>query len=93
LEAIWNLVAQQKHLPRFTIMAQQGEPQGWVGFLSASGSRKDRRENVGLLFTFWWAIWKVRNDAIFRGLLRSPNHLSRVIIEEIDLYLAAIAMN
>jgi hypothetical protein len=48
---------------------------------------------VGLLLTFWWGIWKARNDAIFRGLLRSPNHLSRVIIEEIDLYLAAIAMN
>jgi hypothetical protein len=42
LEAVWNLVAQRKHLPSFTIMAQQGGPLGWVGFLYASGSRKDR---------------------------------------------------
>jgi hypothetical protein len=46
-------------------MAVSGEPTDWIRMILTSGSRKEKRVNLGLLFSFWWQIWKERNRRVF----------------------------
>jgi hypothetical protein len=63
-EAVWNL-AQHHDLPPYATMSHQGGPEGWVRFISSSGTKNEKRKKLGLLFTFWWGICKARKNVIF----------------------------
>jgi hypothetical protein len=55
-EAVWNLLAGHFNLPSFNQISLSGGPVQWSEYLSASGSKKEKREKLGILFYFSWAI-------------------------------------
>jgi hypothetical protein len=46
-------------------MVVQGGPKQWFNFVLRSGNKKGKQRKSGVLFTFWWLIWKERNKRIF----------------------------
>jgi hypothetical protein len=64
-EAVWNLIAPHFNLPGFSVMVVQGGPKQWFNFVLRSGNKKGKQRKSGVLFTFWWLIWKERNKRIF----------------------------
>jgi hypothetical protein len=48
-------------------MAQADGPCQWVRRLLQGGSTKEKKRRLGILFTFWWAIWKERNRRVFES--------------------------
>jgi hypothetical protein len=64
-EATWNLVADKFNLPGYANLTLLGNPVGWVRQITRTGSRKERKQKLGILITFWWMIWKERNKRIF----------------------------
>jgi hypothetical protein len=38
----------------------------WVRLLIAFGSKKEKKPKLGILFMFWWQIWKERNNGVFQ---------------------------
>jgi hypothetical protein len=64
-EALWNLVASRFSLPSFAVMRFKEGPIEWTNSLLASGSNKDRRKKIGILFCLWWLVWKEKNPRIF----------------------------
>jgi hypothetical protein len=37
-------------------MAPAQKPPDWISLLLESGTRKDKRKKLGILFSFWWMI-------------------------------------
>jgi hypothetical protein len=54
IEATWNRVAASFNLPNFTKLQSQEGPHGWIQGIKGSGSCKEKRKMLGILFTFWW---------------------------------------
>jgi hypothetical protein len=50
------------------------------------GSRKDKRKNLGILFTFWCMVWKERNRGIFEDKHLSGLQVAHLIKEDILLF-------
>jgi hypothetical protein len=67
-EATWNLVATTFGLPHFNVMSLRGDPTSWMKYLLRTGSKKEQRKMVGILFIFWWNIWKERNNQFSKML-------------------------
>jgi hypothetical protein len=65
---------------------EEGGPVGWVSLLSSIGNKTQKRANLGLLFTFWWNVWKERNRRIFYHKARSVPQLFDWILEELVSY-------
>jgi hypothetical protein len=83
IEATWSLVAAKFGLPHFNVMSLRGDLASWMEYLLRTGSKKEQRKMVGILFIFWWNIWKERNNQIFRNASRSPTMLFNIIREDI----------
>jgi hypothetical protein len=60
-EALWQNFAPVFHLPLYQVMMQQGGLIDWVLHLSSPWDANTKRNNLGLLFFFWWSLWKERN--------------------------------
>jgi hypothetical protein len=58
VEVVWNLVAPQVGFRSYNQMLSLGGPVSWVTFLAKHGSKEDQKRNLGVLFLFWWLIWK-----------------------------------
>jgi hypothetical protein len=84
-EAVWNLVANKFHLLELFGFSSSDGPVGWVSFLTSSGSTKQKRRKLGILFTFWWRIWKERNRRVFEQLETSTFQLAELIYEDNSL--------
>jgi hypothetical protein len=65
-EATWNLVASKFALQDNSLIAAGG-PFEWVKQIRRSGSKEEKRKKMGILTTFWWMIWKERNNRIFQS--------------------------
>jgi hypothetical protein len=52
--------------------------------------KKDKRRKLGILYDFWWAIWKERNRRIFDNIDRSPNQLTSLLKDDIILHLSVM---
>jgi hypothetical protein len=63
-EALWNAFSSRLGLPRYDILPAEGGPREWVRCLLTMGNKRERKKNLGYLFTFWWHIWKERNHRI-----------------------------
>jgi hypothetical protein len=85
-EAVWNSIANKFRLPSFIVLSGAGGPKQWVRSLLAAGPKKEKKRKLGVLFTFWWLIWKERNSRIFEDKERSLVSLSQLIQEEITLH-------
>jgi hypothetical protein len=79
------MVASKFHLPSFSDLLPEGGPSDWMRVMSNSGSKKEKLCKVGILFTFWWMIWKERNRRIFENSELSTPCLALLIIETIRL--------
>lgn len=64
-------------------------PQEWVRVFLKLGTRKKRKITLGILFAFWWEVWKERNRRNFERGEQSVPAISRRIIDEIKLHHAA----
>jgi hypothetical protein len=82
-EAAWNACVPRLGLPQYSIMLTEGGLMNWMEYLSGTGNKRHPRMRIGMLFTFWWNIWKERNNKISREELRSPQVLSSLIVDEI----------
>jgi hypothetical protein len=64
-EAVWNLVTAKFHFPSYSHLPQEGGHVGWILHFLRSGTKKDKRRKLGMLFSFWWEVWKEQNRRIF----------------------------
>jgi hypothetical protein len=64
-EADWNAIASIFHLPHYALMSYAGGPMEWIKNLQQAGYTEDKRKKLGILFMFWWFIWRERNSRIF----------------------------
>jgi hypothetical protein len=64
-EATWNLITQKFQLRAYSVMGHLEGPLEWVRELLRVGSKSLKRTNLGILFTFWWLIWKERSRRVF----------------------------
>lgn len=63
-EAAWNMVAARHLLPSYDQLLLDRTPKGWVNYLLATGSSVEKKRKLGVLFSFWWEIWKGRNRSV-----------------------------
>jgi hypothetical protein len=52
-------------------MISNGGPIEWVRYLNKIGTKEEKKQRLGILFSFWWRIWKERT----KGFLRALNNL------------------
>jgi hypothetical protein len=64
-ETVWNLVAARFNLPSYAEMPPEGGPVEWVKSMLKSGTKREKRRKFGIVFNFWWQIWKEHNRIIF----------------------------
>jgi hypothetical protein len=67
-------------------MNAEGGPLGWVNTLITEGERESRRKRLGLLFSFWWHIWKERNRRIFKGCDQSTLQVSLLLQDQLHAF-------
>jgi hypothetical protein len=54
------------------------------------GPKKIKKKNLGILFNFWWNIWKERNRRFFYHKEASVSHLASQIVEEVNILVVAL---
>jgi hypothetical protein len=90
-EAVWSQVANMLNLLAYFQLRLTGGPAQWAETLISTGTKKIyRRRKLGILFYFWWAIWKESNTRIFDNRDRSPNQLISLLKDEITLHLSVL---
>jgi hypothetical protein len=70
------------------LQSQEG-PHGLIQGIKGAGSCKERRKRLGILFTFWWQLWKGRNRRIFEAKEILASALAGVIKDEVLVYRVA----
>jgi hypothetical protein len=66
-------------------MLATGGPVQWIESLLKSGPEKEKKKNLGILFTFWWFIWKDRNNRFFEDKHKPFRALASLIQDEVRL--------
>jgi hypothetical protein len=61
--------------------------------MSTGGNKKMRGRRLGIVFTFWWNVWKERNRRIFDNEERYVPQLSRFLEEELIIYSRASVLS
>jgi hypothetical protein len=89
-EALWNSICATYNLPSFSSMAQEGGPLQWVRNLLVSGSSKEKKRKLGILFTCWWQIQKERNRRIFEEKELSVPRVAAQIHDHLQLLSQAL---
>jgi hypothetical protein len=84
-EALWNIIAERCDLPDYITMSNHQDPVQWVCFLLRSGDKRTERNRLGILFCFWWQLWKERNRRIFQNAELSVNQVAAIIQRELTL--------
>jgi hypothetical protein len=65
-------------------------PAIWAETLNSTGTKRDKRRKLGILYDFWWAIWKERNRRNFDNIDRSPSQLTSLLKDDIVLHLSVM---
>jgi hypothetical protein len=76
-EAVWNIVAGKFALPGYDALNHSEGPLGWIQQIASSGTTRQKRKNLDIMFTFWWMVWKERNRRIFEQEELSPQALAK----------------
>jgi hypothetical protein len=84
VEAVWNIIASFFQLPNFDTMKTPDNYSDCFTLLISSGSKKEKRAKLGILFTFWWQIWKERNGRIFQGEEHPVSRVTALIHDQIQ---------
>jgi hypothetical protein len=64
-------------------MSASGSYLEWVRILLATGSKKEKKIKLGILFMFWWQIWKERNNRVFHEGEHSVTRVVGLIKEQV----------
>jgi hypothetical protein len=88
-KAVWNIVAGKFAFPVYGALNHSKGLLGWIQQIASSGSRRQKRRNLGIFFTFWWMVWKERNMRIFEQEQPSHQALARLIQDSISLQFLA----
>jgi hypothetical protein len=88
-EALWNLTRNQHGLPTYDTLMAAGGPVDWVRSLLISGTAKEKRKRLGVLFSFWWQVWKESNRRIFEGKEKSVPQVANLLKEHIASFFSA----
>jgi hypothetical protein len=64
-EAVWDMTAQSFNLHPTVFPFQKGNIGDWLHSIDRAGTKKQQLKTVGIMFFFWWGIWKERNRRIF----------------------------
>jgi hypothetical protein len=66
-EAAWGSFIQQLNAqPPISDFCANGT-MSWFQQIAATGSKRLQRKRAGVVFLFWWHVWKERNRRIFEG--------------------------
>jgi hypothetical protein len=76
-------VATRFAMPGCAALNHSEGPVGWLQYIAASGDKRQKRRNVGILCTFSWMVWKERNRRIFEHVELPPNNLATLIHDSI----------
>jgi hypothetical protein len=63
----------------------QGGPMEWIKNLQQAGYTTDKRKKLGILFTFWWFIWRERNRRFFYDKHKSFRATANAIQDQVVL--------
>jgi hypothetical protein len=85
IEALWNLIATRLSLSNYTQMIQNDGPKEWVATIPRGGTRRDKADRLGILFSFWWGLWKEHNKRTFNHEDISTKEVAQLIINDIDM--------
>jgi hypothetical protein len=86
-QAAWNLTVDNFNLPLYGEMA--AAEKRLIGSNTLNQGKKEKKRKLGILFTFWWMIWKERNRRIFEDSHLSAQQLARMARDEIQLHLTS----
>jgi hypothetical protein len=50
-----------------------GGPRQWVKVPNSTRTRTEKKQNLGILLSSWWSIWKKRNRRMFENISFSPS--------------------
>jgi hypothetical protein len=64
-EAVWDKIAEIFQVHQSLLQFQKGSVANWIVLLGQLPSKQQQRTDVGIIFFFWWFIWKERNHRIF----------------------------
>jgi hypothetical protein len=86
IEALWDVICQKYELPPYPAMAMQGGPECWMEFLWRSAPVRTRRNKLGILFIFWWHVWKEINGRVFNNSELSVQQRASLIHQQMTLF-------
>jgi hypothetical protein len=89
-EAVWNLAAPRLGLGNFSSLLNLDGLTNWIPLHDCFRIKKSEKRKLGIIFTFWWQIWKERNRRIFESQELSVQQLSILIVDEIHIQRAAM---
>jgi hypothetical protein len=89
-EALWHDFAARYDLPAYQNLASVDGPAGWVIHFTSAFSPKERKKKLGLLFMFWWNVWKERNRRIFQNQEMSVPSLLVLLQENVSVFYRAM---
>jgi hypothetical protein len=73
-------------------MAAAGGPKQWISLLLQAGSKEEKKRNLGILLTFWWTIWKERNNFFYYKEV-SAVRLAQLVIEDVKLHNSVLSLH
>jgi hypothetical protein len=88
-EALWNSIAAKYNLPGYVSFINLEGPTDWITFIMSSGRKKEKNRKLGVLFSIWWQLWTKRNRRIFEFMELSVPRISRILQDQIDLFIVA----
>jgi hypothetical protein len=65
LPFVWNRIALDLHVHAAVVPFQKGNVADWIVVISRIPFKRQQMINAGIIFYFWWYIWKERNRRVF----------------------------
>lgn len=89
----WTKIAAGCNMPGYSEMAVSKNPADWVRIAISVGNKKEKKRRLGILFSFWWHIWKERNRRIFNNDQQPCGRIVEIIQEELAMLYLALDFN
>lgn len=85
-EAAWDALTATLPLPDHAKRINNTSIDAWLLSITAVGDRVTRRKLAGILFSFWWQIWKERNRRIFDQREQSFRQVAQLTKDYLQLH-------
>jgi hypothetical protein len=64
-EVVWDKIVQDLPIHHSLIPFNKGRISDWIQAAGQAGSKQRQRVSAGIIFLFWWLIWKERKVRVF----------------------------